>query len=77
MGCELLQVLHVVCGPLFSCVQLVMTVSGLMSCVTLLMDGCAQSYQHNGGGHFTYMPILWKDNVIRAGICDCTQEVHW
>ena len=63
--------------PLLSCIQLIQMVLGLTSCIASLMDGGAQSYQHNRGGHLTYMPILWQDNIIRAGIYDCTQEVHW
>ena len=47
VGHELSSVLHVVCGPLFSCVQLVLMVLGLMLCITTLMDGGAQGYQCN------------------------------
>ena len=28
------------------------------------------------GDHFIYMLVFRQDNIIRAGIYDCTQEVH-
>ena len=61
-------------GSMFCCVQLVLTESGLMSCVTSLMDvGCMElSLQLRG--LFIYMPLCWQDNVIGDGIYDCAHR---
>ena len=63
-------------GSMFCCIQLVVKVSGMMLCVTSLMDvGC--TVINVNGESFHLYANFWQDNIIGAGIYDCTQQVHW
>ena len=49
---------------------------GVMSCATSLM-GCYCIISVAEGGTLPICQFFGRGNTIRAGIHDCTQEVHW
>ena len=72
LGLKLSQALNVVHNSLLSCMQLELTVLGLMLHVTLLMNGVFRLISMTEG-----CANFWQDNIIGAGIYDCKQGVHW